>query len=79
MAISHWSFSNQSRFRHFLQIAAPFSVLSMLTILLDKCQTKSFKDEHFNQNISQVLYHQSTFVNGEQSKSFHVGVVLQQE
>ena len=36
-----------------------FSVLSILTILLDKCQTKSFEgNEHSSQSNSQVLYHQ---------------------
>ena len=36
---------------------APFPALSILTILLDKCQTKSFEDEHFDQTNFQVLYH----------------------
>ena len=37
-------------------------MLSNLIILRDKCQTKSFEDERFNQSNSQLLYHQSTFL-----------------
>ena len=44
MTLSHWSFSSQSRLGFFLEIAAHFPALSILTILLDKCQTKSFED-----------------------------------
>ena len=47
MTLSHWSFSSQSRLGFFLQIAAHFPTLSILTILLDKCQTKSFEDMNF--------------------------------
>ena len=35
---------------------------SILTILLDECQTKNFEEnEHSTQSNSQVLYHQSAF------------------
>ena len=45
MTLSHWSFSSQSRLGFFLLLAAPFLALSILTILLYKCQTKScFED-----------------------------------
>ena len=44
MTLSHRSFSSQSRLGFLLQIAAHFPALSILTILLDKCQTKSFED-----------------------------------
>ena len=38
MTLSNWSFSSQSRRGIFLLIAASFLALSILTILLDKCQ-----------------------------------------
>ena len=45
MTLSHWSFSSQIRLGFSLQIAAPFPSLSILTILLDKCQSKTcFED-----------------------------------
>ena len=45
MTLSHWSFSSQSRFGFFLQIAPPFLTLFILTSVLDKCQTKGcFED-----------------------------------
>ena len=44
MTLSHQSFSSQSRLGFFLQMSAHFSALSILTILLDKCPTKSFED-----------------------------------
>ena len=42
MALSHWSFSSQSQLSFFLY--AHFPALSVLTILLDKCQMKNFED-----------------------------------
>ena len=44
MTLSHWSFFSQLRLGFFLKIAAHFPALSILTILLKKCQTKSFED-----------------------------------
>ena len=44
MTLSHWSFFSQSRLGFFLKISASFPALSILTILLDKCQTKSLED-----------------------------------
>ena len=43
MTLSHWSFFSQSRLVFFLQIAASFPVLSILTIF-DMCQTKCFEN-----------------------------------
>ena len=51
--LSQWSFSSQSRLGFFLYIAASFPALSILTVLLDKCQTKSFEYENSNQSNSQ--------------------------
>ena len=39
MPLSHWSFSSQSRLGFFLQIAASFHALFILTILIDERQT----------------------------------------
>ena len=48
----------QSQLGCFYKYSA-FSVFSILTILLDKCQTKSFEGhEHSTQSNSRVLYHQ---------------------
>ena len=60
MTFFHWSFSSQSRLGLFLQIAAAFfPTLSIPTILLDNCQTKScFKD--MNILIKAILSQQST-------------------
>ena len=44
MMLSHWSFSSQSRFGFFLQIATLFPARSIPTIPFDKYQTKSFED-----------------------------------
>ena len=45
MALSRWSFFSQSLLGFFQLIATPFPMLSIVTILLDKCQTKScFED-----------------------------------
>ena len=41
MTLSCWSFFSQSRLDFFLKIAAPFPALSILTILIDYCHTKS--------------------------------------
>ena len=44
MTLSHWYFFSQSRFGFFLYVAAPFPVLSILTIFSYEYQTKSFED-----------------------------------
>ena len=44
MTVFHWPVSSQSRLGFFLSIAVLFPVFSILTIPLDKCQTKSFED-----------------------------------
>ena len=48
MTLCHWSFSIQSRFVFFPIIDASFPALSNLAILLDKCRTKNFENEHSN-------------------------------